>query len=171
MVNTSSTASVAATSAAPGTTNRFDFVRANSMLCRPTWRMSHDEERANSVRVRNEYARAPRHWLNPLVRPRRHYSNKISPIVQSNSPHHLPDVVSNFLALLSVFLLEGINRRLRTRKNLLFGCVSAKQRKNVVYELIHSRLAAQPDVLIWCAGIKILLHEFLLGSQSPYRFR
>src|SRR2546426_11923443 len=34
----------------------------------PTMRMSHDEERGNGVPIRYECDRAPRHWLDPLVR-------------------------------------------------------------------------------------------------------
>ena len=34
-----------------------------------TMRMSHDEERVNGTRNRDKRKRAPRHWLNPLVRP------------------------------------------------------------------------------------------------------
>ena len=36
--------------------------------CRRTTRMSHDEERARSVRLKPQPDRAPRHWLDPLVR-------------------------------------------------------------------------------------------------------
>ncbi len=36
--------------------------------CRLTTRVSHDEERAGGFRMQGERDRAPRHWLDPLVR-------------------------------------------------------------------------------------------------------
>src|SRR5437016_3136358 len=42
-------------------------MRSSVIIFLPNARMSHDEERVNGGGVQDEYGRAPRHWLNPLV--------------------------------------------------------------------------------------------------------
>ena len=40
--------------------------------------MSHDEERGNGARARNNRDRAPRHWLNPLVSRQNSHTYQVS---------------------------------------------------------------------------------------------
>jgi hypothetical protein len=92
-------------------------------------RMSHDEERANRARIQYEGDRAPRHWLNPLVRRINHVLLRRFGRNAANTPTTMPTTVKQMSAAHQLLARHHGRNDHVTETSLNAGHVDAQQHR------------------------------------------